>query len=180
MCTISTVFMYFLRKTAILCVLLALAAAACGTPSKPASSSVTLHLGHFPNLTHAPAIYGLAKGIFAKDLGSNVMLDVKTFNAGPEAVTALFSGSLDIAYVGPNPSINAFQKSNGEAVRIIAGATSGGAALVTKPSITSPDQLRGKTIATPQLGNTQDVALRSYLHERGLNTTTTGGGDVKI
>ncbi len=150
------------------------------TTSADASSSLTVHIGHFLNLTHAPAIYGLQKGIYEKDLGANVKLDVKTFNAGPEAVQALFSGDLDIAFVGPNPAINAFQKSQGKAARIIAGATQGGAALVTKPSITDVSQLKGKTLATPQQGNTQDVALRAFLKSKGYKTDTAGGGDVHI
>lgn len=171
------------RFVAPIVVFVALAGCASSkTPStSPAGSAskVTVHLGHFPNLTHAPAIYGLEKGIFAKDLGANVTLDVTRFNAGPDEVQALFSNDLDIAYIGPNPAVNAFQKSG--AVRIIAGATSGGAALVTKPSITDASQLKGKILATPQLGNTQDVALRNYLKAHGYKTTTTGtGGDVTI
>jgi NitT/TauT family transport system substrate-binding protein len=140
---------------------------------------VTVRLGHFPNLTHAPALYALEKGIYAKDMGGNVTLAVTRFNAGPEEVQALFSNDLDIAFIGPSPAVNAFEKSN--AVRIIAGAASGGAALVVKPSITSVDQLKGKILASPQLGNTQDVALRTFLKSHGFKTTTTGtGGDVTI
>ena len=89
-------------------------------------------------------------------------------------------GSIDATYIGPNPAINAFQKSNGEAIRIVAGATSGGAYLVTKKDINATDDLRGKKIATPQLGNTQDVALRAWLKDEGLETTTSGSGDVEI
>jgi len=161
--------------------------AACATSKTPSTSStpassgeaVTVHLGHFPNLTHAPALYALEKGIYAKDLGANVTLAVTRFNAGPEEVQALFSNDLDIAFIGPSPAVNAFEKSN--AVRIIAGAASGGAALVVKPSITSVAQLRGKILASPQLGNTQDVALRTFLTDNGLKTTTTGtGGDVTV
>jgi len=108
-----------------------------------------------------------------------VTLSVTRFNAGPEEVQALFSNDLDIAFIGPSPAVNAFQKSN--AVRIIAGAASGGAALVVKPSITSVGQLKGKILASPQLGNTQDVALRTFLKEHGFKTTTTGtGGTVTI
>jgi NitT/TauT family transport system substrate-binding protein len=153
-----------------------------GASGAPESSSepVPLRLGHFPNLTHAPAIYGLEEGLLTDALGDEVTLDVKQFNAGPEVVQAIFSGDLDASYIGPNPAINAFQRSKGEAVRIIAGATSGGAALVTKPSITSPEQIKGKKIATPQLGNTQDVALRAWLSERGLESDQQGGGDVSI
>ena len=161
---------------------LGLVAAACGGGGSSSKSSgpVTLRLGYFPNLTHATALVGVSKGIFAKDLGSKVTLKTTTFTAGPAAVEALFGNQLDASYVGPNPAINAFQKSNGQAVRIIAGATSGGAALVVKPSITSAAELKGKKLATPQLGNTQDVALRSWLKSQGFNTTPQGGGDVQL
>jgi sulfonate transport system substrate-binding protein len=159
---------------------LAIAASACGSGGAKAGGPVTLRLGYFPNLTHAPAIIGLEKGFFKEKLGSKVTIDAKTFNAGPDVVTAIFGGSLDISYIGPNPAINAWAKSKGAAIRVIAGATSGGAALVTKPSITTPAQLKGKTIASPQLGNTQDVALRSWLKTQGYATTEEGGGDVKV
>jgi NitT/TauT family transport system substrate-binding protein len=138
-----------------------------------------VRLGYFPNITHAPALIGVQKGFFQQELGQHT-LETATFNAGPEAVSALFSDSIDATFIGPNPSINAFQQSNGEAIRIVAGATSGGAGLVVKPEITTVDQLKGKKIATPQLGNTQDVALRAFLKSKGLNTDTTGGGDVQI
>src|SRR5438067_3431051 len=151
-----------------------------GKTTSATSGPVVLRLGYFPNLTHATALVGVANGIFARDLGPKVTLKTSTFNAGPAAVEAIFSGALDATYVGPNPAINAYQKSNGQAVRIIAGATSGGAALVVKPSITSVADLKGKKLATPQLGNTQDVALRSWLKKQGLNTTPEGGGDVSI
>jgi NitT/TauT family transport system substrate-binding protein len=141
---------------------------------------VVLRLGYFPNLTHATAIVGIADGIYAGALGPNVDLETRTFNAGTEAVEALFSGALDASYVGPNPAINAWAKSKGQAIRIVAGATSGGAFLVTKPDITSAAQLRGRTLATPALGNTQDIALRAWLQSQGLSTTTEGGGDLAI
>jgi NitT/TauT family transport system substrate-binding protein len=165
--------------------LLALAACGGGEASEdaagPASDEpVMLRLAHFPNLTHAPALFGLQQGTFEEALGADVKLQVKTFNSGTEAITALFADDIDISFIGPNPAINGFQQSKGAAVRIIAGATSGGASLVTKPSITSPNQLRGKTLGTPSLGNTQDVALRAWLAERGLETTKEGGGDVSI
>lgn len=170
------------RSLVLLALLPLLALAACGdsTMNTPNGERITLRLAHFPNLTHAPAIYGLEKGIFTEALGDNVTLDVKTFNAGTDAITALFSGNVDISYIGPNPAINGFQQSDGEALRIIAGATSGGAALVVKPEITSSDQLKGKTLSTPSLGNTQDVALRAWLAERGITATKEGGGDVSI
>jgi len=141
---------------------------------------VTLRLGYFPNLTHATAIAGITEGIFARALGDKATLTTTPFNAGPEAVEAIFSGALDASFIGPNPAINAFAKSNGEAIRIVSGATSGGAFLVVKPEITSAEDLRGKKIASPQLGNTQDVALRAWLKTQGLATDTQGGGDVSI
>src|SRR5439155_15077439 len=98
---------------------------------------------------------------------------------GPAAVEAIFSGALDATYLGPNPAINAWQKSHGQAVRIIAGATSGGAALVVKPNINGAADLKGKKVATPQLGNTQDVALRTWLNSNGLHETKSGG-DVTV
>lgn len=150
-----------------------------GSVDKPAEK-VTLRLGYFPNITHASALVGVEKGIFAEKLGPNVTLSTSPFNAGPAAVEAIFNGAIDATYIGPNPAINAFAKSNGEAVRIISGATSGGAFLVVHPSITSPAGLKGKKIATPQLGNTQDVALRSWLKANKLASDVQGGGDVSI
>jgi NitT/TauT family transport system substrate-binding protein len=141
---------------------------------------VDLRLGYFPNITHAPAIIGVEQGLLTKAMGDNVTLKTATFNAGPAAVEALFAGAIDATYIGPNPAVNAFVKSKGEAIRIIAGATSGGASFVVKPEITSAAQLKGKTLATPQLGNTQDVALRAWLKSKGLATDKSGGGDVKI
>ncbi|MCW6006803.1 ABC transporter substrate-binding protein [Micromonospora sp. CPCC 205371] len=157
-------------------------AAACGDDSGDGGGSgpVTLRLGYFPNITHAPAVAGVEKGIFAEKLGSGVKLETTTFNAGPAAVEAIFSGALDATYIGPNPTVNAFSKSKGEAIRVISGAASGGVALVVKPEINNAEDLKGKKIATPQLGNTQDVALRYWLKEKGFTTTKEGGGDVSI
>ena len=144
------------------------------------AAKVTLRLGYFPNITHAPGLVGVEKGIVGEKLGSNVTLEPKAFNAGPAAVEAIFSGALDATYIGPNPAINAFAKSNGEAIRIVSGATSGGAYLVVNPQIASVAGLKGKSIATPQLGNTQDVALRSWLKANKFKSDAQGGGDVKI
>jgi len=141
---------------------------------------VTLRLGFLANITHEPALVGIAKGFFAKDLGKNVTLKTTVFSTGTEETTALLAGQLDAAYVGPNPAINAWQKSSGTAIKIISGAASGGASLVVKKGITSAAQLKGKSLATPSLGNTQDVALRFWLKQHGLNTTPTGGGDMSI
>ncbi len=144
------------------------------------SSPVVLRLGFLTNITHAPALIGIAKGYFAKDLGKNVKLEVKPFSTGTEEGTALLAGQLDAAYVGPNPTIKAWQTSNGKLIKVISGAASGGAALVVKKGITSPAQLKGAKLATPSLGNTQDVALRYWLKQHHLTSTQTGGGDVPI
>jgi NitT/TauT family transport system substrate-binding protein len=169
--------------------LAAVALAGCGSDSKQdakagsveqGAEKVALRLGYFPNITHAPGLVGVEKGIFADKLGSNVTLAPQAFNAGPAAVEAIFSGAIDATYIGPNPAINAFAKSHGEAIRIISGATSGGAFLVVNPSITAPAGLTGKKVATPQLGNTQDVALRSWLKANKLSADALGGGDVQI
>lgn len=167
-----------------------LALAACGSDEAgtaaasaggggAAATAPEIRLGYFANVTHAPAIVGVDKGYFADELGDTT-LSTQIFNAGPAAVEALFGGALDAAYIGPNPAINAFGQSDGEAIRIIAGSTSGGAQLVVREGIDSPEDLRGTTIATPQLGNTQDVALRAWLTEQGLENSVSGGGDVTI
>ena len=156
------------------------ASSGSGSGSTSASSHVTLRLGFLANITHAPALVGLNKGFFTKNLGNGVTLKTSVFSSGTEETTALLAGQLDAAYVGPNPAINAWQKSTGKAIKIISGAASGGAALVVKPSISSVSQLKGQKLATPSLGNTQDVALRYYLKSHGLTTTETGGGDVSV
>jgi NitT/TauT family transport system substrate-binding protein len=129
-----------------------------------------LRLGYFPNVTHAAALVGLGKGLFSKELGNTKLVPTK-FNAGPEAVGALLGGSLDASFIGSGPAINAYAKSNGEAIRLIAGTTSGGAQLVVKPGISKPEDLAGKTVVTPQLGNTQDVSLKKWLSEKKLTDT---------
>src|SRR6188508_187219 len=154
--------------------------ASCSVGEGAEGDSVTLRLGYFPNVTHAPAIVGIENGILADSLGSNVVLEPHVFNAGPEVVEAIFNGALDASYIGPNPAINAFAQSDGQAIRIVSGTTSGGAALIVRNDITSPDQLTGTVLATPQLGNTQDVALRAWLLEQGYETDLEGGGDVSI
>ena len=160
--------------------LLLLTCAACSTGNAASGGKTVLRLGYFPNITHATAIAGVEKGIFAQSLGSGVTLQTQTFNAGPAAVEALFSGALDASYVGANPAINAFVRSHGAAIRIVSGATSGGAFLVVKPGIDNPGALKGKKLAAPQLGNTQDVALRSWLTSKGLTIKGASGGDVDV
>lgn len=145
----------------------------------PASDATELKLGYFGNITHAPALVGVSKGIIAKELGST-RLSTESFNAGPAAIEALNAGAIDATYIGPNPAINSFVKSQGESISIIAGAAAGGAQLVVREGINSPTDLRGKTLASPQLGGTQDVALRSWLAKQGFKTNTDGSGDVAI
>ncbi len=155
--------------------------ASSGDPSTTAGAPpVTVRLGFLTNVTHASALVGLKEGFFAKALGSAGTVQPTAFSTGTEETTALLAGQLDAAYVGPNPAINAWQKSGGTAIKIISGAATGGASVVVAKGITSASQLRGKTLATPSLGNTQDVALRSWLKQNGLTTTATGGGDVFV
>jgi len=158
----------------------ALGAAACGGGHRaPARAGVALRLGHFPNVTHAQALLGRAGGGFEKALGGRV--EWTQFNAGPSAVEALFAGAVDASYVGPNPAINGFVKSQGRSFVIVAGATSGGAALVVRngAGIASSADFHGRTVATPQLGNTQDVAARLWFAAHGY-TLREKGGDLTI
>jgi NitT/TauT family transport system substrate-binding protein len=157
-------------------------AASSGSSSNSSSNSqhVTLRLGLLANITHASALVGLNKGFFTKNLGDGVTLKTSVFSSGTDETTALLAGQLDAAYVGPNPAINAWQKSSGKAIKIISGAASGGAALVVKPSISSVSQLKAQKMATPSLVNTPKVALRYYLKTHGLTTTQTCRGDVAV
>jgi sulfonate transport system substrate-binding protein len=180
------------RRLALL-VAVGLLAAACGDDDDVASTgdgaeqasgadaepSGTLRLGYFPNVTHAPAIIGVQEGIFQDALGDGVDLQFQTFNAGGEAIEALIGGSIDATFVGPNPAINGYSQSD-DLLRIVAGTTSGGASLVVRDGIDSPEDLEGTTLATPALGNTQDVALRAWLLEEGYETDQSGGGDIAI
>ncbi len=188
------------RQLVALAVALTVAVAACGDDDDDAAAAAspvstaaphattapaaplegTVNFGFFPNVTHAPALVGIGDGLIQQRVGDGVELKTFTFNAGTDAIEALLGGSLDITLIGPNPAINAFAQSSGEAVRIVSGSTSGGAYFVVKPEITSPDQLAGTTVATPSLGNTQDVALRAWLKQQGFETTPEGGGDVTI
>jgi NitT/TauT family transport system substrate-binding protein len=140
-----------------------------------------VRVGAFPNITHAQAMIGKANGCFEKALVSDAKLEWKSFNAGPSAIEALLAGAIDMAYAGPNPAINGYVRSNGEALRIIAGATSGGAALVVRADsgINQTQDFHGKRIVSPQLGNTQDVSLRAWLKANGLKTRDKGG-DVEV
>jgi NitT/TauT family transport system substrate-binding protein len=148
--------------------------------SSGSSAPVTLRLGFLENITHASALVGIKEGYFTKDLGKNVTLRLYPFSTGTEEATALLAGQLDAAYVGPNPAIKAWQTSGGKLIRVISGSASGGAELVVKKSFTKASQLKGQKLASPSLGNTQDVSLRYWLKAQGLTTTPTGGGDVPI
>ncbi len=151
-----------------------------------AEDKVTIRFGHFPNITHAQGVIAHAlsrqgKGWFEQRLGPNVEIQWFTYNAGPSAMEAVFAGSLDVTYVGQGPALNAHFKANGEEIRVISGAANGGAALAVKndSAIKAPADFRGKKIATPQLGNTQDISCRAWLKAQGFRVTLTGG-DVLV
>jgi len=144
-----------------------------GTPA------AALRLGYFANLTHSTPIVGLAKGFYAAELGSTT-LSTDVFADGPDEMTALLSGQLDAAYVGPSSALSAYVASHGGGLEIVAGAENGGAELVVAPDITSVADLRGKTLADPQLGNTQDIALRYWLQQQGYRTSLQGTGAVDV
>ena len=151
-----------------------------------AQEKTAIRFGHFPNITHAQGVIAHAlsrqgKGWFEKHLGPNVEIQWFTYNAGPSAMEAIFARSLDVTYVGPGPALNAYFKSNGEEIRVISGAANGGAALLVKADspIKTPVDFRSKKIATPQLGNTQDISCRAWLKAQGFRVTQTGG-DVLV
>ena len=177
------------RVTTAAMIAAALLLAGCSSSSSSSSGStsnanagggspVTVRLGFLSNITHAPALIAMKEGFFTKALGSAGTLKATAFSAGTEETTAILSGQLDAAYVGPNPAITAWQKSSD--IQIISGVATGGASIVVKKGITSAAQLKGKSLATPSLGNTQDVALRYWLKQHGVTTNTTGGGDAFI
>jgi NitT/TauT family transport system substrate-binding protein len=150
------------------------------------AEKIVLRVGHFPNITHAQGVIGhgltrQGKGWFEERLGKDVEVQWFVYNAGPSAMEAIFAKSIDLTYVGPNPAVNAHIKSRGEEIRIVAGACSGGAALVVPADgrIKTEADFKGKKVATPQLGNTQDVAARAWLQSKGYRITMTGG-DVLV
>jgi NitT/TauT family transport system substrate-binding protein len=165
------------------------AARVVATAASPAAfaEGAKLRVGHFPNVTHVQALVAhnlsrQGKGWFEARLGPNVEIDWFVYNAGPSAMEAIFARSIDLTYVGPSPAINAYAKAQGQDIRIIAGAAEGGAALVVQPdsTLSRPADFRGRKIATPQLGNTQDVAARAWLASGGLRITLTGGDAMVI
>ncbi|QKW49610.1 ABC transporter substrate-binding protein [Streptomyces buecherae] len=151
------------------------------TPNGRKLSADSLTIGYFPNITHATALVGLQKGFFAKEL-RGTRLRTQVFNAGPSAMEALNAGAVDIAWVGPAPAVNGFVRSRGRNLRIISGSASGGASLVVNPDrIRSPADVRGRRIATPQIGGTQDTALLHWATARGWRVDPqTGDGDVRV
>ncbi|WP_432056640.1 ABC transporter substrate-binding protein [Streptomyces sp. bgisy022] len=144
-------------------------------------SADELRIGYFPNLTHATALVGVQEGLLQKELGGTTIKS-STFNAGPSEIEALNSGSIDIGWIGPSPAINGYTKSGGRNLRIIGGSASGGVKLVVNPDrVTSEDDLKGKRIATPQLGNTQDIAFLNWIAEKGWKVDPqSGAGDVSV
>ncbi len=165
---------------------LAAALAGLATLATGSAQQTVLRVGHFPNITHAQGLIGSqltreGKGWFEPRLGGAVKIEWFTYNAGPSAMEALAANSIDMTYVGPNPALNLYAKAQGEEVRIIAGSAVGGAALVVRGEggLSKPEEFRGKAIATPQLGGTQDVTCRAWLKKQGYRITQLGG-DVKV
>lgn len=160
---------------------LAGALSACGGASGSTAGRPlpTLRLGYFANVTHASPLIGVEKGFYQGSLGAT-KLETQIFAAGGTAIGALLSGAVDATYVGPAPAINGFQKSRGAALRIVSGATANGASLVVRQGIDTPAQLKGRTIATPQTGATQDVAARTWLAAQGIGVDKQGAGPVTL
>jgi sulfonate transport system substrate-binding protein len=168
----------WLRVTSIAVVMLAFIVAHTAARAQ----GTTIRMGHFPNITHVQGLVAhhlsrQGRGWFEERLGPDVKIEWFVYNAGPSAMEAIFADTLDVTYVGPNPALNAYARSRGEEIRILAGAANGGSALVVQPesALRAPADFRGKKIATPQLGNTQDVSARAWLGAGGLKITQTGG-----
>jgi NitT/TauT family transport system substrate-binding protein len=164
-------------KMSIFCLSILLAIAATST-----SAETKIRVGHFPNITHAQGLIAHAlsrqgKGWFEQRLGADAKIEWFVYNAGPSAMEAIFANSIDLTYVGPGPALNAYTRSNGSEIRLVAGAANGGAGLVVQPdqNLKTPADFRGKKIATPQLGNSQDISCRAWLTEGGLKITQLGG-----
>ncbi len=165
---------------AVVALAIILTLAGCNGKGK-SDGPLVIRAGHFPDIVHSQAMVGKVKGTFQEMLGSDVIIAWKLFNAGNSAIEALFADELDLSYIGPNPAVNGYMKSGGEALRIVCGAASGGAGLVVREDsgITSSADFHGKKIATPQLGNTQDVACRNWLKKNGY-VISERGGDVQV
>src|SRR5947209_4034820 len=146
----------------------ALTPACRSTDPRASDGRRIFRVGYLPNVTHAPALFGLESGAFGAVLGPSVVLETRAFNAGPAVIEALFSGDLDVAWVGPNPAINGFQRSQGKALRVVAFSVANGASLIVQPGIAAAGDLAQRRIASPALGNTQDVALRAWLARQSI------------
>jgi NitT/TauT family transport system substrate-binding protein len=169
-----------IRKTGLLFLLALTASAGCGPRNHSdtdANGVTTVHLAFFPNVTHGVALVGTGQGLFAKALGSRVKIEEQVFTAGPSEIEAVFGDQVDIGYIGPGPAVNGFVKSQGKALRIVAGACSGGAALVVRSDagVTEVKGLAGKRVGVPQTGGTQDISLRHALQQAHLASTDKGG-----
>jgi len=158
-------------------VAVAIAMIAFGTSASNPSPENTVRVAFFPNLGHSIAIVGTEKGIFAEKLGNQTVIETRLFDSGPQVIESIFANEIDLAYVGPGPAINGFLKSDGKALKILAGSASGGVSLVIHPNskIESVDDFPGKRIAAPQIGNTQDISLRNYLYQNNLKPAEKGG-----
>jgi len=141
-----------------------------------------IRVAYFPNINHAVPIIGMEKGTFENQIGNNTVIEPILFDAGPQVIESIFAGSIDIAYVGPGPAINGFLKSEDHNVKILSGAASGGASFIVHPNskIESVADFEGKRIAAPQIGNTQDISLRTYLSENGLKPAEKGGSVIVL
>lgn len=170
-----------MKKITVLLVLCCITTFVACTGKPESEGPLIIRAGHFPDIVHSQAHVGKVKGTFQETLGPDVTIDWKLFNAGPSAIEALFADELDLTYIGPNPAINGYIKSKGESLRIVCGAASGGAGLVVREDsgINTPADFHGKKIATPQLGNTQDVACRNWLKKNGY-VISEQGGDVQV
>src|SRR5205085_12143373 len=154
--------------------------------ARPVSGETKYLVGHCPNITHAQGVIAHAhsrqgKGWFEQRLGADTKIEWFVYNAGPSAMEAIFARSIDLTYVGSGPALNAYTKSNGQEIRLIAGAANGGSGLVVQSdqNLKAPSDFRGKKIATPKLGNTQDISSRDWLTEGGLKITQLGA-DAKV
>ncbi len=161
----------------VVAIAIAVAVVALGTQSTNHAQENTVRVAFFPNIGHSIAIVGIEREIFSEKLGNQTTIKTRLFDSGPQVIEAMFANEIDLAYVGPGPAINGFLKSDGKSLKILAGAASGGVSLVVHPNsdIKSPSDFSGKRIAAPQIGNTQDVSLRSFLYQNNLKPAEKGG-----
>ena len=177
----STILSKYIAVAAIAALLSSGSVAQGATKAATTGVAPTIRIGYFANVTHAPALVAKDKAIFEKAFAkSKTKVEWITFNAGPSAIEAFKGGAIDVSYIGPNPTIAGYASTKGSLIRIIAGSTANGAQLIVKPSILTVADFEGKKIASPQLGNTQDVALRAWLASKNFKTSITGTGDVTV